>query len=325
MVAAHPRDSLHQAEGRRDWQVAPNIGGDEGVFFDSVRACIEELSIMSSEAKVAGHYGQGRLEELILGAVAREGKDPENLTASDLAAVDEFHVGGLEATQELAKQMELRAGMRLLDVGSGIGGPARYFAGEHGCRVTGIDLTEEFVRVAGSLTKRTRLDGSAEFRQGSALEMPFERDAFDGAYMIHVGMNIADKAGIFREVRRVVKAGGRFTIFDIMSIGGGQGGDGAIRYPVPWALSEETSFVRTREDYRAALHKAGFEIMLERGRAAFGIEFTERVMARMAQGSPPGLGLHLLMGEKTPLMIKNILATMKEGVLEPVELHARAV
>src|SRR5260370_5386370 len=128
---------------------------------------IWEPKTMSTEAKVAGHYGRGQLEELILGAVAREGKDPENLTCGDLAAVDEFHVGGLEATQELAKQMELRAGLRLLDVGSGLGGPARYFAAEHACRVTGIDLTEEFVRVAGSLTRRTKLGGLVEFWQRS--------------------------------------------------------------------------------------------------------------------------------------------------------------
>src|SRR3984893_12296789 len=119
---------------------------------------------MSTEAAVAGHYGRGRLEEMILSAVAREGKDPEMLTAGDLAAVDEFHVGGLEATQELTAQMELRAGLRLLDVGSGLGGPARYFAAEHGCAVTGIDLTEEFVRVARSLTTRTKLDHLVEFR-----------------------------------------------------------------------------------------------------------------------------------------------------------------
>src|SRR6267378_3998728 len=184
---------------------------------------------MSTEAAVAGHYGRGRLAESILAAVAREGKDPEKLTAADLAAVDEFHVGGIEATQELARHMELRAGLRLLDVGSGIGGPARHFAGEHSCRVTGIDLTEEFVRVAGNLTKRTKLDGLAEFQQGSALDMPFERGTFDGAYMIHVAMNIADKAGIFREVRRVVKAEGLFTIFDIVSTGVGRTGGGTIR------------------------------------------------------------------------------------------------
>jgi ubiquinone/menaquinone biosynthesis C-methylase UbiE len=275
---------------------------------------------MSTETAVAGHYGRGQLEELILSAVAREGKDPENLTAVDLAAVDEFHVGGLEATQELAKHMELRAGLRLLDVGSGIGGPARYFAAEHGCRVTGMDLTEEFVRVAGSLTKRTKLDALVEFRQGSALELPFDAGTFDGAYMIHVGMNIADKAGIFREVRRVLKPAGLFTVFDIM-----RAKEGAIQYPVPWALSEETSFVSKVKDYRDALQNAGFHIAQERGRGPFAIEFTERVIARMAQGGPPALGLHLLMGEKAPIMIRNILAMMKEGVLEPVELSARAV
>jgi ubiquinone/menaquinone biosynthesis C-methylase UbiE len=275
---------------------------------------------MSSEAKVAGHYGRGRLEEIILAAVVREGKDPEKLTAGDLAGVDEFHVGGLEATQELAGQMDLRAGLRLLDVGSGIGGPARYFAAEHGCAVTGIDLTEEFVRVATALTKRTKLDGLAEFRHGSALQLPFAANTFDRAYMIHVGMNIADKAGIFREVRRVLKPDGLFTIFDIVRVW-----DGLIRYPVPWALSEETSFVVTAKDYRDALETAGFHIAQERGRGAFSIEFTERMMARMAQGGPPALGLHLLMGEKAPVMIKNILAMMKEGILEPVELHARAV
>src|SRR6266404_6551101 len=275
---------------------------------------------MSTEAKVAGHYGRAQLEELILAAVAREGKDPEELTAGDLAAVDEFHVGGLEATQELAKQMELRAGLRLLDVGSGLGGPARYFAAEHGCRVTGIDLTEEFVRVADNLTKRTKLDGLVEFRQGSALELPFERDTFDRAYMIHVGMNIADKAGIFREVRRVLKPEGLFTIFDMMRTG-----DGAIRYPVPWALSEETSFVATVKEYRDALQGAGFRIAEERGHGPFAMAYAERMMGRMAQGGPPALGLHLLMGEKTPVIVGNILAAMKEGVLEPVELHARAV
>ena len=274
---------------------------------------------MSTEAKVAGHYGRGRLEEAILAAVAREGKDPEKLLAADLAGVDEFHVGGLEITQELAKQMELRAGLRLLDVGSGLGGPARYFAAEHGCRVTGIDLTEEFVSVARSLTRRTNLDGLVEFRQGSALELPFERESFDGAYMIHVGMNIADKAGIFRETRRVLKAGGLFTLFDFLRVG-----DGELKYPVPWALSEETSFVGTGKEYREGLRNAGFRMVLEQEHRSFAIEFIERVMARMAQGGPPALGLHLLIGEKTPMMIRNVLSMMKEGILEPVELHARA-
>lgn len=275
---------------------------------------------MSTEATVAGHYGRSKLEDLIVAALARDGKDLEKLAATDLAAVDEFHVGGLAATEELAKQMELRPGLRLLDVGSGIGGPARYFASEHGCRVTGIDLTEEFVRVAESLTKRTRLDALVDFRHGSALQMPFESQTFDRAYMIHVGMNVADKAGLFREVRRVLKPAGLFTVFDILRTA-----EGAIQFPVPWAVSEQASFVGTGEEYREALQKAGFQIVQERGRRAFSIEFSERVIARMKQGGPPALGLHLLMGEKAPVMAGNILATMKAGILEPVEIYARAV
>jgi ubiquinone/menaquinone biosynthesis C-methylase UbiE len=275
---------------------------------------------MSTEATVAKHYGRSKLEEAILAAVVREGKDPEKLAAVDLAAVDEFHVGGLEATQELAAQMELRRGLRLLDVGSGLGGPARYFAAEHGCHVTGIDLTQEFVDVARSLTRRVKLDALVDFQHGSALQMPFAAETFDRAYMIHVGMNIADKAGIFREVRRALKAGGLFTVFDIVHTT-----DGAIRYPVPWAISEETSFVVSAKAYRDALQGAGFRLEKERGRRAFAIEFTERIMARMAQGGPPALGLHLLMGEQAPLMARNMLAMMKEGILEPVELFARAV
>src|SRR5215475_13332350 len=120
---------------------------------------------MSIEKNVASYYTRGRLEDSILQALTRAGKDVANLTHGDLAALDELHVGGREATQELAAQMELRPGLQLLDVGSGIGGPARYFAAEHSCKVTGVDLTEEFVQVSRSLTYRTKLDHAAEFVQ----------------------------------------------------------------------------------------------------------------------------------------------------------------
>src|SRR5215831_4119151 len=199
---------------------------------------------MTAEAKVAQHYGKGGIEQKILGALPQVGLDPARLTAVDLAPVDEFHVGGLEATQELARQMELRTGMHLLDVGCGIGGPARYFASEHGCKVTGVDLTEEFVEVARSLTRMTKLEGSAKFEQASGLKLPFDAGRFDGAYMIHVGMNLANKAGVFSEVRRVLKPGGLFTIFDFMRMR-----DGAMQFPVPWASSEESSFVEDGKMY----------------------------------------------------------------------------
>jgi ubiquinone/menaquinone biosynthesis C-methylase UbiE len=273
---------------------------------------------MSTENQVAEHYGKGQLEEKILQAMQRLGKDGDSLTPVDLAAMDEFHVGGVLSTRELAAQMELQPGMRLLDVGSGVGGPARFFAAQYGCRVTGIDLTDEFVRVAKSLTKTLKLDQSADFQQGSALALPFEAAMFDRAYMIHVGMNISDKAGVFREVRRVLQPGGLFMIFDVMRAAGGK-----LRYPLPWAASEETSFVVDPATYRRALEEAGFRVEAERSRRAFAVEATERAMQDMAKNGPPVLGLQLLMGEKTPLMIGNILAMMKDGLLEPVELLAR--
>ena len=273
-----------------------------------------------SESQVASHYTRGGLEETILQAVARMGLDPGRLNAIDLAPADEFHVGGLDATRELASQMDLEPGLRILDVGSGIGGPARYFAAEHQCKVTGVDLTEEFVTVARSLTRRTKLDHLVEFVQGRALDLKFDQESFDRAYMIHVGMNIADKAGVFREVRRVLKPGGKFAIFDFLRTG-----DAPITYPVPWASSEEMSFVVGKQSYLDALEKAGFQVERERVRTVFAIEFTERAIARAAQNGQPALALHLLMGDSAPEMIKNVLAMMKQSVLEPVELFARAV
>src|SRR5262249_17459725 len=153
-----------------------------------------------------------------------------------------------------------------------------------------------------------------------ALAMPFKDGDFDRAYTIHVCMNIHDKLKLFHEVRRVLKPDGLFTIFDLMRTG-----DGPIRYPVPWALTEETSFVSKVNEYHEALAAAGFQITAERRRAAFALEFMDRMTARMAQGGPPVLGLHLLMGEPTKIMLGNVRAMIQDGVIEPVELFARPV
>jgi len=276
-------------------------------------------TMVNTEAQVAGHYGKRGLEAKIVSVMKNARMDLQHLTPEQLAPADEFHVGGLDATKELAAQMELRAGLRLLDVGSGIGGPARYFA-SRGCAVTGIDLTQEFVSVATALTKMMKLEGTAEFQQGSALKMPFADGAFDGAYMLHVGMNLADKAAVFRETRRVMKSGGLFTVFDILRCG-----PGSFGFPVPWAQNMETSFVADTGGYRMALQEAGFKVEKVRGRRQFSIEFLQRAMARAAEGGTPALGLHLLLGERTPEMMKNVLTAIQGSVLEPVEMIGRAL
>jgi len=272
---------------------------------------------MNIEQQVADYYTRGNLEDKIVAMLRSAGKNLDQLRTDDFAAIDEFHLGGREATEALAEFMQLRPGMHLLDIGCGIGGPARYFA-EGGCQVTGVDLTEEFILAAVSLTRMVKLDQKATFRQASALELPFASGTFDGAYEIHAGMNIADKAGVFREVARVLKPGARFAIYDIML-----GDDATLAFPVPWARTPETSFVASVDDYRRELEAAGFRIDHQRDRRQFGIEFMERMRAQASSG-PPVLGIHVLMGEQAPLMLRNVNMAIASGALTPVELVAIA-
>jgi ubiquinone/menaquinone biosynthesis C-methylase UbiE len=273
-----------------------------------------------TEDRVARHYGQGDLERRILEALVASGKDPDHLAPADLTPVDEFHTGGREATAAFAEQAGFTAGQHLLDIGCGIGGASRFFAVERGCRVTGIDLTGDYVRTAAALSRRVGLADKVSYRQASAVALPFGDAAFDGAYMIHVGMNIEDKPALFAGVRRVVKPGGTFALFDIMRTG-----DGELSYPVPWSTSRETSFVAGVDEYRRGLEAAGFTIAKERNRRDYAIKFFAEAAARVAAaGGPPPLGTHILMRDDAPQKIANAVARIESGVIAPVELVCRA-
>ena len=274
---------------------------------------------MSVETDVAGHYTEGTLEQRILAALRQAGKDPDRLDPDDLAPVDEFHHGGRAATAAFAPRLHLQAGMHLLEIGSGIGGPARYFARHHGCRVTGIDLTEEFVAVARALTSRLKMEGQISFEQGSALSMPFSDASFDVATLLHVGMNIADKDRLFGEVRRVLKPGGVSGIYDQM-----READGELAFPVPWASVPQASFVETAATYKRLLTKAGFAIIWERSwRDDALASFKQQTRTQSVPGALPALGVHVTMGPGAGEKVANHRSNTEHGLLAPNEIVAR--
>ncbi len=277
---------------------------------------------MELEKLVAQHYARGTLEETIFSTLAASGKDLDRLAPADLAPVDEFHIGGRQATIDFAAELEIEPGLRLLDIGSGLGGASRYFAQERGSRVTGIDLTEEYVRAAAELAKRVGLESQVSYQRGSALALPFAAQSFDGAYMLHVGMNIQDKARLFAEVHRALKPGGVFGIYDVMR----ESGEGDLSFPVPWAPSPATSFVESAVTYRRLLENAGFAVQKERSRGEFAVKFFRQMRARAAQDEgPPPLGLHILMGSSAPQKVANMIDNLERGLIAPTEIICRAL
>jgi ubiquinone/menaquinone biosynthesis C-methylase UbiE len=272
---------------------------------------------MSLEEQVAAHYTGLDRTRVILDALRAAGKDPDHLTIDDLAPVDEFHIRGRQATVELGQALGLGADRRVLDIGSGIGGASRYFAATYGARITGIDLTPEYCRLARRFAESTRLADRLEFRHGSALAMPFQDATFDAAYTQHAAMNIADKPALYAEIARVLKPGAAFRIYDVL-----QGRGGEVIYPTPWADDSSTSFLATPDEMRQLLETAGLRIEGWRDTTAAGRAFFETVLARIAESGPPPLGLHLLLPDFR-LRAENMLRGLTEGRLAVLEIVCR--
>ena len=195
---------------------------------------------MFDNTTVASHYSHGQLVNAITAGIRDLGHTRDSITVDDLAAVDEFHIGGRTASVDLLGQLGLSSAHHVLDVGCGLGGTARFLASNSGCRVSGIDLTPEYIETGQVLCSWVGLAERIDLHCGSALAMPFEASHFDAAVMLHVGMNIEDKAGLFSEVNRVLRPGGVFGVYDIM-----RQSDDPLVYPVPWATVPETSTLGT--------------------------------------------------------------------------------
>lgn len=281
----------------------------------------EEIPAMGAERHITDHYSRGTLLERLAAALAEDGVDPARPSPEALSAYDQFHTRGLEATRELADSLEVEAGHHLLDVGSGIGGPARYIAQRFGCRVTGIDLTAEFCEVARHLTGLLGLAGRVRFEQGDALAMPFADASFEGAYSINVSMNIADKGALYREVRRVLKPGGWLVLSEIAR-GPGPEPD----YPMPWAATAAASFLATPQQTRDGLVAAGFEVLHVQSTKAQALAIGARSREAVARGQkPPHRAVMLVHGDNAAAAMRNSARALAEGRVEPIELLARRV
>jgi len=267
---------------------------------------------------IQAHYTRPDLGSIILAALEKAGKDLNRLTPEDLAPVDEFHIRGRTATLELAQTASVDSTKRVLDVGSGVGGTSRCLAREFGCRVTGIDLTDDYCRAAAMLSDRIGLGELVDYRHGDATNLPFLEASFDIVWTEHVAMNIPDKPVLYREMYRVLKPGGTLAIYDILA-----GPSGPVLYPVPWARTPESSFLVTPDELRKLLEKAGFKVAAwadttDAARTWF-VSLAEKISK---EGLPP-LGFHLLLGSDFQAMAQNQRRNLEEGRIVLAQVVAK--
>ena len=263
---------------------------------------------MSAANPVARHYGSGGIAERVVAALrAAKGADAP-LSPENLAPFDHFHGRGVVATEELAAQLQLQPGEKLLDIGSGIGGPARWFAAKFGVQVTGVDLTPEFCAAARTLNSATGLADRVTIIEGSALALPVPDAAFDAAYSQNVIMNIADKRQFYREAFRALRAGGRLALSNLCA-----GPNGEPYFPVPWATTRDTSFLASPEEMRADLRAAGFEIVSFGDITASMAETQRRTRERIEKREMPPIAVDILMGERAREMQLNSIRSIEDG------------
>lgn len=204
---------------------------------------------------INGYWGRPSLGEAILDALAGAGKDLDALSIDDLAPMDQFHAGGKGATERLARLAGLQPGTRVLDVGGGLGGPARTLALQFGCRVTSVDLTASYVRAARVLTARLGLDDRVMHQTGNALQLPFDEATFDVVWTQNSGMNIAAKEQLYKGFYRVLRGGGLLALQEPMA-----GVLQPIIFPVMWAPDAASSFLRAPDEMRALIAATGFRV-----------------------------------------------------------------
>ena len=276
---------------------------------------------MPSDDAVRAHYGSESLIARIEEALGAAGLNTPKLDWAELAGMDQFHVGGAVATALLASRLRLKLGMHVLDLGSGLGGPARHLAATYGVNVTGIDLNPPFVEAANYLAKRASAQSALQFHVGDVLDPGFADEGFDVVWTQHVAMNIADRHTLYDEAYRLLAPGGQFAMYDVL-----QGDGGVLQFPLPWAREASLSHVVTVAEQRELLTASGLEITAWSDVTPLALEWIA-TQAAAAQASTSRLDLRVIMGNDFPMLLGNLGRNLREGramLVQAVALRAPA-
>ncbi len=273
---------------------------------------------MTNGQAIADHWASGDVYGRIVAALTRAGKRLDSVTVEDLAPVDHVHAGGLAATVKLAERLGIQPGQRVLDIGCGLGGPARYIATRFGCTVSGIDITPPFVEAANRLTALLRLAGRVVIQQGDALRLPYPDEAFDAVYTQHVTMNVADRPRFFAEAYRVLKAGGFFGLTEH-----GLGATGQPHHPVPWSADGTGAYLVSPAETRTILERTGFRDIVVEDTGPEYLAGYRGVIEKAESGALPPLGLHVVLGESILEKTRNSARNIAEGRTHPIQVLCR--
>jgi SAM-dependent methyltransferase len=273
---------------------------------------------MTDSKAIADHWAAGDVYGLIVSALNKMSKPLDGLTVEELAPVDHFHARGFPATVELADRLPIKAGQRIVDIGCGLGGPARYIAKRFQCSVSGIDITEPFVEAANKLTRLLHMESQVKIEHGDGQHLPYPDASFDGAYTQHVTMNVADRPRFFGEAYRVLKSGAFFALTEH-----GLGPKGNPHHPLPWSADGGGAYLVTPSETQAVLQETGFEEIEVENTGAKYLAGYKMMIEKAEKGALPPFGIHLLMGETALQKMRNAARNIEEGRTHPIQVVCR--